>query len=279
MKNFIFLLIFTCVSILKTEEIPKEEFIIKGWKYSLNKINSAECKYRVEGERKILPDGELIKRKLYECEWKYKNGKEVLKVKHFDEKGEIRLHNVFYFDGENSSIISFNKDEKYGIILEGKAPQIFTFVPPSMFLFYFYPGFFFEELISSSKIKIIKEERIKGEVCYVISIEKDIFKSKVDILFWLSRDKGFLPIKIENIRKDNSMITEISYIKVGDIWFPKKIVGWNRGKDEAKTGYTMVIYENIKVNEEINDEEFKVNFEPGAVIYDTRLGTSFEIKK
>jgi len=279
MKKFIFLFIFTCVYFLETEEIPKEEFIIKGWENALSKIKSAECKYVVEGERKILPEGKFIKRKLYECEWKYKNGKELLKSKSFDEKGEIILSNEFYFDGENTLIISFNKNEKYGSILEGKAPQIFTFLPPSMFLWYFYPGISYKELISSSQINMVREERINTDICYLISVEKEILKSKIYILFWFSKDKDFLPIKIENIRKQDSMITEIYYIKTDDIWFPKKIVGWKKEQDGTKTGYTIAIYEYIRINEEIKDEEFKFNFEPGTVVYDTRLGVSFEIKK
>lgn len=282
-KIFILLLILLGYS-LKSEELRKEEFIIKGWENSINKIKSAKCKYIVEGERTLmLQDGKkekLEKIKLYECEWKYKNGKEVVKGKYFDEKEEIRIINEFFYDGQSTAVISIEKDKKNGSIYDGKNPNIFILLPPSMVLFYFYPGISFKELVTNSLVKIVKEEKFNNEFCYVISIVKKINGNTLNFLFWISEDKNFLPIKIKFMRQNNSQVLEIYYQKLEEeILFPCKIVGYNENVNGEKEGYAIGIYKQIMINIEVNEEDFQVKFPPGCSVFDSRLGVSFEIPR
>ncbi|MFN4228059.1 MAG: hypothetical protein ACK4F0_07985 [Candidatus Ratteibacteria bacterium] len=270
-KNKVFLIGFIFLILgnkIWTQEKDKEEFIKKGLEYSISLIQTAECDYFVErqcGEKYI---------KRYKVDWKYSKNREVLNAEYLDENEKVYQKIQFFFDGSKTIVISYHDSKTNASIHDGLIPNMYLLCPPSTFLFHFYPGVFLKKILSSNNLKIQKiAEVFKNEECYILIYQGE---PPNDLIYklWLSSNKNFLPTKIEIIVKEETLVAEIDYEKKNSIWFPAKILGYQQNK-RGIGPYTRVIYQNIKINSQIDENLFIPILKSGISIYDVRLGISY----
>ncbi len=252
---------------LNSEDI-KEEFVKKGWENALIQIKSAEVHYEIKSKR----TGKTIRN----CFWRYKNKKERLDVIFLDEKGNIEKRICLI--GKEGKTIMFSPigDESKEKKIEGVVgiynnyTYFHSYMPPSEILFRI-PFFTdtIEEAIQKSKLIDITSTSFKIFIPETYGIYWEIFLSK----------NNFLPQKIIiNFTKDkkHKMIYEIYYKEIEKTYFPEK-VEYTEIKEEGKN-FTVITYENIKINKDIDEEIFNPKFSKGTIVSDTTIGITYEIK-
>ena len=271
------------------QENSKKEFVLKGWEYAVEMIRSGECNYTIKQEQKWYEhppsvskpgffkkeDYEKVpytkeKKETYNCCWKYKRGKEVVEyIKKTYEKGQGKI----YCDGEKYVEI---QDKQILITPVGiQNLGIYSVTPPSSVLFHFWPGVSVKKIFSSGKIELKKVEYVNNQKCYPLVYRPSDYKD-IGYTFWIS-EENFLPAKIETkIGSTITIVSTISYTKIGDIWFPQKFIGYTDIKGE-KNAVVEIEYTNIKVNNEISDKIFEPEFQPGMNVYDRITNTIFTV--
>lgn len=276
----IFLSLFLILNFLSGAEINSQitdDFIKKNWKEAINKIKTAEVKYSIERMDAITKKVIGIDK----CLWRYKDGKERLDVEILNEKGEIERK--MFFIGKEWKTIRYvevyenlkNEPEKGVSITQGYG-FAFSYLTPSEILFRI-PSLPLpiEESIKKFKLKEITSDYFKME--YSGNFKTEFHNGQIKLYWEIFLSKShFLPLKIHVDTPNTEFIYIIEYTKKGEIWFPEKVKMEGISKNEKRKLGGVIIYEDIKVNEEISDEIFNPVFPKGLEVYDAISGISYE---
>jgi len=146
------------------------------------------------------------------------------------------------------------------------------------------------------KVELIGKEKIKGVECYLVKAYFDIYfkpysGTRRSFQLWIDPEKNFQITRIEKIvpnpnaelpfLKKVKFLINIEYKNYGNgIWFPKKRI-LNAYVFDEQTGkyklyYTQIsaVSEDFKINVDVPDKLFQINFVEGQKVYDARIGKS-----
>jgi beta-lactamase regulating signal transducer with metallopeptidase domain len=194
------------------------------------------------------------------------------------------------WDGEKSEYLSDINGETLGVIDKdkkiGTSPINYD---PQYYGFYIYghpvakflkdkkiqlPPFDIEKKIRIENISFVGEERIED-------IECDVFKgydksNGVSLKVWLGKSILYRPKHIEVISSDHKVITDNTFQKFSNgIIYPKKTIrkfyGIENNKEILHSVQTIIIDENFKVNIDVPDSVFAIQFPKGLKVQDSRF--------
>jgi len=290
MKIFLILIVGVFISLLASEKDLCLEEIIAGIKHSESLIKSWRVKsyvvsYTSKGEK--IEDTRI---------WVKKGDK--IYMEQFGKKGERKV--VASYDGEILRVWSNNKKAIIEIPTNQKLRGVFSREFSPYNLFDLVPGEMqsFSEFLSqkseNKRVKLSGMEMMDGRKCYKIEVEKFFPETKMrDISrIFICPEFGFRPLKIEGelLNKNGRIVSKgllnYEYTKIKNIWFVKKVRKFSEMNfseeeyDERFRGSTrwIIEFKDIKVNEEIPDSFFRIEFPPGTRVWDERTGVSYIVK-
>jgi outer membrane lipoprotein-sorting protein len=132
--------------------------------------------------------------------------------------------------------------------------------------------------IKVTSVSLLGNERLGNDTCYKILVVTD--KGKIKL--WINPNKGYRPQKIEQDEETpmkRRMITLVTLHQYpNNVWFPSKIVHRTYAFDKRSNNYklsstkTIVIHDDFKINVDVPDELFEIQFPKGVKVYDRRIG-------
>ncbi|HNQ34804.1 MAG TPA: hypothetical protein PKN80_01930 [bacterium] len=274
--------LFVIVSQAPSQTINKE-LLLKGVLYSQSLIKDAQCRY--VSQNFFKNDWRTI----LEMEWAYKPGKSFLKGKaygYLEGKKELVEDIAYIFNGVNGYSIGYENGKVIGVTMQNRerVEKLFGKVPPEALFLRFWPlGIELQQILSDPALKLLPDrESVEGSSCYVAHLESvtGSLNPQNGYKIWLDPEKGFLPRKIEIYYsgKLKTVLGPITLSNFGNnLWFPTgaKITTFSPDFPQGNIG--RVIYEDIRINQNLGDEKFTPVFEPGTKIYDSALGISYTI--
>lgn len=274
--------LFVIVSQAPSQTINKE-LLLKGVLYSQSLIKDAQCHYVFQ---RFLRD---TWRTTLEMEWAYKPGKSFLKGKvygYLEGKKELVEDIAYIFNGVNGYSIGYENGKVIGVTMQNRerVEKLFSKVPPEALFLRFWPlGIELKQILSDPALKLLPDkENIEGSSCYVVHLESvtGTHNTKDGYKIWLDPEKGFLPRRIEiySSNKLTILLGPITLSNFGNnLWFPTETKTTTFSPEFPQGNIGRVIYEDIRINQNLGDEKFTPVFESGTKIYDSALGISYTI--
>lgn len=250
----------------------KLEFIQKGIEYNIKQIQNIEIEFE-----SILMGKENIRK--IKGKFFLKDGNKALEGEIYENEELKDKFKVTYSNSIGKSLHYENIKKGIpcsGSILSSEPPEFVYNYPARLFLEIF--GEDMVKVIKNGNLKLIGEEKLDGQDCFVLSGEVGKWK---EYKIWIDYNRSYRPLRIELVYKPKNekyytvLIENIVLKKILDTWIP--VYG------EIKSDNPDIIPVKIKVlkveiNKEIPKEVFDIKYPPGTGINDKISGTSYYVK-
>jgi len=133
-------------------------------------------------------------------------------------------------------------------------------------------------------VRVVGSEDVNGEMCYVVDLNLKVCSENSDTTvakyrLWINPAKGYMTSKIKATYTESITWDLFSFREYpGAIWFVKKgihriyIVDKETGEKELMTEAIVTLHDDFKVNIDVPDELFELDFPEGLPVFDERTG-------
>lgn len=255
----------------ETKDSEKLEFIQKGIEYNLQKIKNTVVKYEATFGKQM--NNEI------KGTWWWENQKEALEAEIYIDRKLMNKFKVVFANSVGKSFYEGDQAKNIppsGSILPTAPPEFTYCFPRKLFLKIF--GENLINVINNGTAQLLGQEKIAGHDCFVLSGKVGEWR---EYKIWIDYNRDYRPLKIELFYKGKnegfrSLIQNIQLEKINNIWVP--VYGEIDSKDPDIVPVKVRVKE-IKVNVELPENIFDIEYPSGTAIDDKLLGTTYYIPK
>lgn len=260
------------------------DFIIAGLKNRETTLRSLEGKFSIQTntpEAKYQLIGEEIwgiagKKERFDLKPLHvKRGGKDLSTSEIKKEYEMNV-----FDGETSTTLF--PVQKRATIRRGKFFLYSNILNPGELCLYRFYGAPLSSKLESpgAQPELLGMEKIAGQDCCIVSfyLVKDGRITSNTVKLWVAVKGGFTPLKLEMTNNEGNRLTVLlsNLIQRDEVWFPQQ-VSYNSQKQEQLITEVLLSATQLKINESIPEEFFKIVFPSKTYVDDLIGGMNYSI--